>query len=188
VRVFVAVELAEDLRRTLSSLQEQLRQAGYRRIRWVTPSGIHLTLRFCGEMSEDTVERLIGDLSSGAPCPPFATRLARLSVLPARGAPRVLCVEVATPERFRALAAWVEERVVAAGLPPERRPLHPHLTLGRFPGAGRPSPRDVPRPSPLSIEEDLRVEEFVLFRSHLGAGGARYEALRRFPLPRGGEP
>ncbi len=184
MRVFVAVELAEGLRRTLSSLQEQLRQAGCRRIRWVAPSGIHLTLRFCGEIPEETVERLIGVLSSKAPCPPFVTGLGRLSVLPAHGAPRVLCVEVAAAERFSPLADWVEEKAVAVGLPRERRPFHPHLTLGRFAGV-HPNPRDVPPAGPLPIEEDLVVEEFVLFRSHLGAGGARYEALRRFPLPDG---
>jgi 2'-5' RNA ligase len=66
----------------------------------------------------------------------------------------------------------VEEAAVSAGLIPEERPFHPHLTLSRI----RP-PADVRD----LIDEDLdlgwRCDRLVTYRSHLGKGSARYEPL-----------
>jgi 2'-5' RNA ligase len=77
------------------------------------------------------------------------------------------------------LAAVAEEAAVAVGLEPEERPFRPHLTLARV----RP-PEDVERlvsdAPPFSFGWD--VGELVLFRSHLGRGGSRYERLDAIKL------
>jgi 2'-5' RNA ligase len=66
----------------------------------------------------------------------------------------------------------IEEAAQAAGLSPEDRPFHPHVTLSRI----RP-PVDVRG----LLDEDFalswRCDRVVLYRSHLGRGPARYEAL-----------
>ena len=77
------------------------------------------------------------------------------------------------------LAAGVEASVIDAGFPPEDRPFRAHMTLSRV----RP-PEDVTE----IIEEierfsiGMQVDRVVLYRSHLGRGGARYEAVEEFPL------
>jgi 2'-5' RNA ligase len=184
MRIFIAARIPDPVREGLSRLQSSLTDEGLRHIRWVRSSGVHLTLRFCGEISPQVLEQLSGELAPGAPLPPFATRLTNLDVFPRRGAPRVLFVGLEDAGHLLSLADWIEKRVQAAGLPPESRPFHPHLTLGRFltgarqhqhPLAGSPLPSELQGAS-------VPVDSFALFRSQLGSRGPSYEALREYPL------
>jgi len=182
MRIFVAVDLDEVLRSEIGALQQRLAREGISEIRWTDPGGIHLTLRFCGEVSRETARRLGEALDPGPPFPPFNLRIGGLGTFPPRGAPRVLFLSADGEKILPALAAWVEERVVSAGLPGEPRRFHPHLTLGRFRQGGRPRSRELPGAPFAENLGSVRVKEMVMFESHLGSGGARYEALRRFPL------
>jgi RNA 2',3'-cyclic 3'-phosphodiesterase len=182
MRVFLAVHTPERIQRGISRLQELLSDRGVRDIRWLRPSGIHLTLRFCGEIPPETLGLLSQVLSPGAPILPFRARLGPLGTFPPRGSPRVLVLSFAESEGLEKLAAWVGERAEAAGIPHERRPFHPHLTLGRFhPGSRRIAPQRLENPSDLA-QEEMEVDRFTIFQSHLGPEGARYQALTEFPL------
>ncbi|HEV8337296.1 MAG TPA: RNA 2',3'-cyclic phosphodiesterase [Candidatus Polarisedimenticolia bacterium] len=180
MRIFLAAELPEGLRAKVAVVQQTLAREGVRRIRWVDPSGIHLTLRFCGQLSRDSLDRLAAGLAPGPPFPRFAVRAGGLGRFPPRGAPRVLFLKVGPDARLESLASWLEDRVTASGIAPADRPYHAHLTLGRFlPGAASPPLFSTP------VAEDvgeLPVERVVVFQSHLGSGGARYEAMHAFPL------
>ena len=182
MRIFIAVEVPAPVRDGIVELQEKLASVGIRNIRWVDAPGIHLTLRFCGELSRDTVDRLASDLSSGPDLPGFRVRIGGLGVFPPRGRPRVLWVGVRSEGPLTALAAWVETKASGAGIPAEPRPFHPHLTLGRFratPGNGIDSLLNR-FPSP-ELGEVL-VDRIVLFESRLEPQGARHIALRAIPL------
>lgn len=182
MRIFIAARIPDPIREGLSRLQSSLTDEGLRYIRWVHSSGVHLTLRFCGEISPRLLEQLSDELAPGAPFPPFKTRLTRLGVFPKRGAPRVLFVGLEDAGDLSSLADWIEKRVRATGLPPENRPFHPHLTLGRFRHGARPLPlADSPLPSELE-GASFPVDSFTLFRSHIRSRGASYEALREYPL------
>ena len=77
------------------------------------------------------------------------------------------------------LARIAEDAARAAGFAPERTSWKPHLTVSRI-----QPPRDVTRViervPPLDV--GMRVGDVALFRSHLGGGPARYEAVERFAL------
>ena len=182
MRIFLAVDLNETLRTGIAAVQRVLSREGIAGVRWADPAGIHLTLRFCGEISRETVQRLIQALAPSAPHAPFPIRLGGLGTFPPKGSPRVLYLAVMEPGSLGPLAAWAEQRVVSAGLSREARPFHPHLTLGRFRPGARPVSRgilDLPEAGELGT---LSVERIILFESHLGPGGARYEALQSIPL------
>jgi 2'-5' RNA ligase len=182
MRIFLAVDLDETLRSGIASVQRVLSREGMAGVRWADPVGIHLTLRFCGEISRETVQRLIQALTPAAPHASFPIRFGGLGTFPPKGSPRVLYIAVKEPGSLGPLAAWVEQRVVSAGLPREPRPFHPHLTLGKFLPGARPVSReilDVPEARDLGV---LSVGRIILFESHLGPGGARYEALQPIPL------
>ena len=182
MRIFLAVDLNESIRSGIAAIQGSLARDGVRGIRWVSPGGIHLTLRFCGEVSPETADRLTGALAAGVPSPPFSDGMGGLGTFPPRGAPRVLFVAAKEAAPLAKLAAWVEGRVVSAGLPREPRPFHPHLTLGRFRPGARPLGRDLLEISCARDLGPLLVDRIVMFQSHLEPAGARYEALQSFPL------
>ena len=70
LRTFIAVELDEPVRIALRTVQDRLkRQVPPGSVKWVTPNGIHLTLKFLG----DTQARRIPDIEAAlqASCVPF---------------------------------------------------------------------------------------------------------------------
>jgi len=182
MRVFVAVDIPERIRLGISKLQDFLSGRGVREIRWTRPSGIHLTLRFCGEIPPETVRLLSEACAPGAPVYPFRVALSRLETFPPRGLPCVLVISTAESAGLQKLAEWVGKRSEAVGIPTELRRFHPHLTLGRFRSGAR---RLSAQPGELGEElsrQEMEVDRFKIFQSHLGPDGARYEVLAEIPL------
>ena len=182
MRIFLAVDLNPPIRSGIAAVQDSLAREGIRGIRWVNPGGVHLTLHFCGEISGETMERLSRAIAPGVPISPFSIGIGGLGTFPQKGAPRVLFVAAKDAAPLEKVAAWVEDRVASAGLPREARPFRPHLTLGRFRPGARPLDRDLLEGGIARDLGTLAVDRIVMFRSHLEPGGARYEALRAFPL------
>ena len=156
-RLFLGVEMPEDARGRLAA---HLRGAlGSRALpgRAVAPASWHLTLRFLGGTPPTRRAALAGALRGADLGGGFTVAFGGLG----------------------ALAAAAEEAARRAGFPAEDRPFSAHLTLSRIRPAVdvRPLLERVP-----AFHERIRVDDVVLFRSHLGAGGARYEAVERFPL------
>ena len=183
MRLFVAVDLPPSLRAGLDRLQRRLRE-GEPGWRWVRPASIHLTLRFLGEVDEQRAAAShVAWQAAAATAEPFVVDVGGVGCFPPRGQPRVLWVGIDDADgRLARLAGAVDAGAVEAGFQPERRPFRGHLTLARAARDGRP-----PRPE---VDADatapLPVDELVLFRSELLPTGARYTALARFPLGRGG--
>ena len=185
MRVFVAVDLAAGIRDALAALVSRLRERSIGDVRWVRAEGIHLTLRFLGEIDPGGLERLSRGLASGAPVSAFPLRLGGVGMFPPRGAPRVLMVETEESPPLSRLAGWVESRAVEAGFPAERRPFHPHLTLGRFREGARRVSDDPSLVPPGWPPPAMTVDQYFVFRSHLEREGARYEKLAAYPLSGG---
>ena len=186
MRLFVAAELPTDLRGRLESLQRELRQAPLP-VRWVRPDGIHLTLKFLGEVAGSKLEEVTTAVASaGRGLRPFRLETVRVVPFPARGTPRLIWVEVGGDiDQARSLAAAIDAATAPFGVPPETRDFNPHLTLGRVKGPGREGWRDVLERAGGSGLGGFEVTQYVLFESRLDPGGAVYTPLRRFPL--GGE-
>src|SRR5262245_36161850 len=181
MRLFLAVEIPQPVKDALARLQETLRQGGISEVRWTKAAGIHLTLRFLGESSEERLFALQGYLSGGAPFPPFRCAPEHLGLFSSRGRPRVLFVALRGKGPLQELAAWVDGKAEKAGFEREQRPFSPHVTLGRFAEEARRAPELPEIPEPLALLE-IPVERFILFRSHLGPQGARHEPLANYPL------
>ena len=188
MRCFVAVALPETVRASLEGVQEALRKS-FAGARWVRPEGIHLTLRFLGEVDEAMVNALSEDLRvlvmrSG---PPFSLAVGGVGFFPQRARPRVVWVGLRNPAddpgalaRLAALQVSIEEMVRRAGLSPETRTFHPHLTLARLDDRG---PRRFSDPG--NLGEDLGrlpVASVRLMRSVLKPSGAVYDVLQEHPL------
>lgn len=187
MRLFLAIDLPGGLREQLAGLQAELRStcAGWR---WVRPEGIHLTLRFLGEV-EAARDAACRDAWREAvrPLPCLRFELGGIGRFPPAGPPRVLWIGISEQgpgELLPALAQRLEQAARECGFPAERRRFSPHLTLARAARRGRP---EWPGPLEGRVTGEVAVDRVILFRSELHPSGARYTALDSFDLQGGRE-
>jgi 2'-5' RNA ligase len=176
IRAFVALPLPDALRAGVAETVRQL-AAVLPAVRFVHDDGAHVTLRFLGWTKPETLAAIEGPLREAAgDCPPGEMAVRGLGMFPDRGAPRVLWMGLVLPPSVHVLQARCEQAAVAAGLEPEPRVFHPHLTLGRWKDrARRPALPDVDLGS-------ARVDRLVLYRSDLRSAGSVYTPIADLPL------
>jgi 2'-5' RNA ligase len=179
-RLFLAVDLPDTVRDLLAGVLRRWNEGRPLPGRPAPPENWHLTLRFLGDADDVGRDRLLAALDEADRGTRFRVTLGGLGAFPNPRRATVLWIGV--PEGaggLERLAVVAEDAAVTAGWAPEERPFHPHLTVSRI----RPD-QDVrpllvrPQPDPVRFEADA----ITVFRSHLGGGPARYEALERFPL------
>jgi 2'-5' RNA ligase len=185
MRLFVAVDLDEPLRRAAArvtrTLRDRLERAETYGVSWVAPDNLHLTLRFLGEVSDEVAREVTTSLSAPYPVPAFDIELAGVGMFPPTGSARVIWLGVVQGgDQLAALHAQVEQRL-ASYLPPEERPYRAHLTIGRF---RVPAPARVRESivSPNTPVGRCTVSQVTLYRSQLSPKGAVYTALLGAPL------
>ena len=148
-------------------------------LRWQDDEQLHLTLRFVGEVERPVANDLAAALTQ--------IRFDRFDLAldgvgkfehRRRGA---LWAGVAPKDRLKALNAKIDRACQAAGLEPERRAYHPHVTLARWSGRPQGIDRYLERNSGLR-SDPWQVSEFILLGSHLGRDGAHYEPVDCYPL------
>lgn len=176
MRLFVAMPVADPARGQILKLLSQLRSAGWP-VRWVHDEGLHMTLKFFGEVGAERLDVIAEALSFAAGgAGALALQLGDLGAFPSRSRPRVLWVGVNAPPALELLQDRIERGSEAIGFPPEGAPFQPHITLGRV--------REGQRLPVGGLEEHAtgfdRVpfvgQELVLYESVLTTGGPRYES------------
>lgn len=177
-RLFAALELPGDVRVALRAYGRAAADGDFA-LRAVGEDTMHLTLAFLGHRALDEVEPAGGAVSGLAAAAPRLELGDALWLAPRR--PHVLTVAVGDPDgALAALHAEVVARLVQA-LPawtPEDRPLRPHITVARVRRGARPRMTGLAAVPAASWTSG----SVVLFRSHLGGGTARHEALARAEL------
>ncbi|HEU4886086.1 MAG TPA: RNA 2',3'-cyclic phosphodiesterase [Longimicrobium sp.] len=178
-RLFIGVALTEEARRVMD---QHLRRSMPDGIpgRTVPAANWHLTLRFLGATRADQLATIVRHLRTAETGPAFEIGFGGLGAFSRPRSARVLWIGLTDGvERMKSLARIAEDAARAAAFPPEEKPFTPHLTLSRI-----QPPRDVTRAIAGVTPLDLRmpVREVVVFRSHLGSGPVRYEAVERFEL------
>ncbi len=176
LRTFVAVEIEAEMRRRIAAVMGDLK-AALPGARFAPEAQLHLTLRFLGDVSPQTVEALKPALQrSASECPVLEAAVEGLGTFPDRGSPRVLWMGLRAPQDLPRLQASVEAAVVALGLPREQRPFRPHLTLARWRAPSR-------RPDLPAIDlGPTRLSRLILFQSRLDPRGAVHTPLATFEL------
>ncbi len=176
IRLFAALALPEEVRQRLALVRAPLPGA-----RWAPPENMHVTLRFIGEV-EAPVATDIDALLSRVTAPAFDIRLAGLGTFGSRGRVRALWAGLEKSELLAHLQAKIEVVCVNAGLPPEGRKFHPHITLARC--------RNVPEAPAVEFAATyggfglpaVPVSAFTLYSSHMGRSGAVYTSEAVYPL------
>jgi RNA 2',3'-cyclic 3'-phosphodiesterase len=176
MRLFVAVPVTEPAREQILKLLGRLRSASWP-VRWVHDEGLHMTLKFFGEVGPERLDVIAEALRFAATdAGSLALQLGELGAFPSRSRPRVLWVGVDAPPALELLQDRIERGCEAIGFPPEGAPFQPHITLGRV--------REGQRLPPGGLDDHANGfemvpfvgQELVLYESVLTTGGPRYES------------
>ena len=171
-RLFLAIRPPEPIRDQLLDLMDDGEA-----LRWQNEDQLHLTLRFIGEVERPQAEDLAAALAT-IRFDPFELRLSGVGTF-ARRRGGALWAGVSPREPLARLAAKLDRACVAAGLEPERRAYHPHITLARWNG---PEPQLSPflQAHAALTSDPWWADHFTLYESHLRKDGAHYEAVAEY--------
>jgi 2'-5' RNA ligase len=180
MRTFVAIDLPEEVKDQISLLLQEL-ESYDGNIKWVKRQGMHITLKFLGEISSLQAEKVISSLEKiSTRHAPFTMRIRGTGSFPQGGkTPRVLWIGLQKNEKILSLQKDLEMELSMIGFPVERRSFHPHLTLGRV-----KDPTKITQPlSVLERERDTsfgewEVASLTFFRSVLKPTGAEYNVIK----------
>ena len=174
-RLFVALRPPRAMREMLLGLMEGLSHA-----RWQDDDQLHCTLRFIGavdgRMAEDIAD-MLGQLRH----PALTLAPAGVGCFDRKGRIDALWAGVTPRDGVTALHRKIDAALVRLGLPPEGRAYRPHITLARFGRGGAGIEPFLARHAGLS-GAPARFDTFCLYESRLGAAGAQYEIVARYPL------
>jgi len=176
MRLFIAIELPPEIKQGIAKVQEQFRSEGAT-AGWTRPEGLHLTLKFLGEVPEEKVAEIVAALSGAAKkTGRLYLSIAGAGAFPNTKNPRVLWLGVSGDvEKLGSLQTAVEDAMVNLGFAREERKFSPHLTLARI---KFPKPRDTWQQKIEGIK-DVKLGGFEagrvsLMKSELKREGAVY--------------
>jgi 2'-5' RNA ligase len=178
MRLFVAIDLPDRQREQLAMLANGLPGA-----RWVAEDNLHLTLRFLGELDGSEAADVDAALA-GLRMPGFELRLEGVGHFGDGRKLRSIWAGVEASPALGRLRDKVEQAVIRAGLPPDKRKFKPHVTLARFKSNPGAKLQDFLAEYALFRAEPFQVESFTLYSSFLSANGAIYRPEAEYPLER----
>ena len=179
IRAFIAIPLPGEVKAQARAIQTEFRETGLR-LRWVKPHGMHLTLKFLGDIDRIQVAGLETALEAAAGTSPVLNLAAKgLGVFPTLKKARVLWMGVAgeTPA-LHAVYKHLETQLTPLGFKPEKRRFNAHLTLARAKGRLDPG-RLVGALETIGGFEPVpfAARDLVLYRSDLKPDGAIHTKL-----------
>ena len=182
IRVFVAVELPDQVKTEFARLTSAIDSLGVRGVRTVRPRGIHLTLKFLGDVSVELIPEIRSAMdSAAAETKPFDLALGDAGAFPNPAAARVLWVGVQGDlDSLRRLQRRVERSLSELGFRPDRRRFNPHITAARIrDGVSRPDRRKATKAlfSRQYAKLAIHARSLSLIQSVLHPDGAIYEPI-----------
>ena len=167
----------------LDGLKRQL--AHEKRINWVRPQNIHLTLKFIGDTPNEDIPKIIEAVEEMLKNhKSFTMDFNRIGIFGSRYAPRVLWMGMnETPQELYNLEEDTLTAFDKLGYLRDRQNFVPHITLGRIKELCE---KQYFQKIVSSIEQKSyikqEVNEIILFQSILRPEGATYKELKKFQL------
>ena len=189
MRLFVAVDLSDSVRRRAANLIETLSErmgAAAAGVAWVPSGRLHLTLLFIGHVGASTATDIQSRLSRPYDLAPFTVAFGGLGLFPPSGRPRVVWAGIQRGSAdVQRLHVETVRRLDGVPFPREARAFSAHLTLGRF---REPGPARVRRALLALAPPEIgrcTIEAVTLYESKLSPRGATYIPVLRSPLQSG---
>jgi len=184
IRTFIAAEIPNEIREQLWKLRAEFSNTAPE-VRWVRKEGIHLTLKFLGDVEETKIKDIQNELSEAVKnSGKIYAEIKSLGAFPKAATARVIWVGVSGElEKIKELWTKVETVMDKFGFEREKRDFVPHITLGRIKNP-RLNRKLAEKISEMTEREFGRFEikDIVIFKSQLLPQGAVYSELARIVL------
>lgn len=183
IRAFIAVELPAEVKKELAELEAQLKKNSPQIVRWVDSNNIHITLKFLGEIPEESIDELMLAMEEGANgIKPFNLEVSGVGAFPNMERARVVWVGVKGDlAQISQLQKNIEGNTEQLGFPREARGFTPHLTVGRVRNEASSNERQrlgkVLAETRFTATNKIVVNALNLMRSQLNSNGAIYTRL-----------
>jgi 2'-5' RNA ligase len=180
MRVFIAIDLPEEIRTRLAAVQSELRPSA-ESARWVAAETAHLTLKFIGEISDQRREDIDTALA-GITWIPFPVIVKGLGFFPGTRSPRVLWAGLQA-STMEGLTQAIDMRLEHAGFEKEKRAFRPHITLARAKTSRLD--RALVAAAEKYAETDFgsfTADRYYLYQSTLKPTGSVYTRLKEYML------
>lgn len=183
IRAFIAIELPAELRQELTRLQAELKVDNRLRIKWVNPNGIHLTLKFLGNIPISDTDRITQAMTDTARLiTPFYLKTETLGAFPNLKRAQVVWVGLGgETDKLKQLQQLIETNLTQLGFTAEQRQFKPHLTLARLGSEVSPAERqrlgEFIASTRFDMGERMKVDSINLIRSQLTREGAVYSRI-----------
>jgi len=184
MRAFVGIPIGSGWRSALTAARDVIREAdpSWRRANWVAPENLHVTVKFLGELPDESAASLAEDLAALSATRPFDLPLERaVYAVPSLSRATMLWATLLDPDAQAAdFARAVDDIAMRYGVTPDSRDFRPHVTLARSKRPRRPrglgeaehAAREL-----LGTRDTVSVGEVRLFRSTLTPHGPIYDVL-----------
>ena len=180
MRLFIALDLSAEIHEQISAFISKMKPRAPN-LRFVRPEGLHVTLKFLGEVPAtklDLLKAALGQIEHSA----FPLTVENLGFFPDAKRPRIFWAGISTPpDTASLLAGKVDHACAFAGFPPEKHAWKPHITLARV-GSGKPYPFQSTAADTQKRFGMMMVTQFHIYESTLHPQGSIYNKVATFPL------
>ena len=180
MRLFVAIEISSEIRERLAEFVSRT-QPRLANARWVRMEGLHITLKFLGNVADQrlgAIEQALRRVEAAH----FDLYLKAIGIFPNQRSPRVLWVGIQSGTELAALASAVDTAMASLGFEQEKRAFTPHVTLARFKEGSRTQNVSAAMPESNPSFGTMTATQFHLYESKLSPKGASYTKLASFAL------
>jgi RNA 2',3'-cyclic 3'-phosphodiesterase len=182
VRLFVAVDISDEVRAAAAAIVERLRQAAASgsgaRVGWVAPDRMHITLEFVGDVPESVGVDVMRRLEVPFAERPFTLEFGGVGLFPPSGRPRVAWLGlVRGHDELQRLHGELATRLDGVPYRREQRAFSPHLTLGRFREPGTVRDRQILSGVSVPTAGACTVDRLTLYQSRLSPKGPTYTPI-----------
>ena len=188
IRAFIAIELSDEIKKELARIQSCLNTPVQEYVKWVDPDGIHLTLKFLGDIAEERTKDIADAMTSSVQgVQPFNLSLKGLGVFPDPNRTQVAWAGLTGElDILLKLYKQLENNMEKLGFTAENRRFSPHLTLARLRNRAQPEERRafgrLIGETAFTGDKVIKVTAINLIKSRLTRSVAIYSLLSSVPV------
>lgn len=178
IRAFIAIDVPRGLKEEISAIQRDLSGITDAKVSWAKPDGIHLTLKFLGDVDKSSLQSISSTLKNLASrYDDFTLKTTIRGGFPKLSQPKTIWIGVEGGSELISLRNDLELEMKTLGFPQETGRFHPHLTVGRIKYLEANS-RLVSRFLELPLDNfEWRASRINLMSSLLKPTGAEYSVV-----------